>query len=59
MTGRMRFLTYDRLAAGDLADKVTKVRAAIERDDFRVLMSSGSTSGPITERNSTMRRGCY
>lgn len=31
----MRFLTYDRLAAGDLADKVARVRAAIERDDFK------------------------
>ena len=29
----MRFLTYDRLAAGDLADKVARVRAAIERDE--------------------------
>ena len=31
----MRFLTYHGLAPGDLADKVEKVRAAIERDDFR------------------------
>jgi hypothetical protein len=31
----VRFLTYHGLAPGDLADKVEKVRAAIERDDFR------------------------
>ena len=31
----MRFLTYKRLAAGDLDDKVAKVRSAIERDDFK------------------------
>lgn len=31
----MRFLTYDGLHPGDLAAKVEKVRAAIERDDFR------------------------
>ena len=31
----MRFLTYHGLAPSDLADKVEKVRAAIERDDFR------------------------
>ncbi len=31
----MRFLTYHGLAPGDLADRVEKVRAAIERDDFR------------------------
>ena len=31
----MRFLTCQGLAPGDLADKVEKVRAAIERDDFR------------------------
>ena len=31
----MRFLTYAGLAPGDLAGKVDKVRAAIERDDFR------------------------
>jgi len=31
----MRFLTYRDLAPGDLAAKVDKVRAAIERDDFR------------------------
>ena len=31
----MRFLTYHGLAPSDLADKVEKVRAAIEQDDFR------------------------
>jgi len=31
----VRFLTYHGLAPGDLAAKVEKVRAAIERDDFR------------------------
>jgi len=31
----VRFLTYHGLAPGELADKVEKVRAAIERDDFR------------------------
>lgn len=31
----MRFLTYESLEPGDLAAKVDKVRAAIERDDFR------------------------
>jgi hypothetical protein len=31
----VRFLTCQGLAPGDLADKVEKVRAAIERDDFR------------------------
>jgi hypothetical protein len=31
----VRFLTYHDLAPGDLADKIEKVRAAIERDDFR------------------------
>ena len=31
----MRFLTYHGLAPADLADKVDKVRAAIERDEFR------------------------
>jgi len=31
----VRFLTYHGLAPSDLADKVEKVRAAIERDDFR------------------------
>jgi hypothetical protein len=31
----VRFLTSHDLAAGDLADKVEKVRLAIERDDFR------------------------
>jgi hypothetical protein len=55
----MRFLTYDRLAAGDLADKVAKVRAAIERDDFKSPDVKRLQSGPITERSSTMRRGCY
>jgi len=31
----VRFLTYHGLAPADLADKVDKVRAAIERDEFR------------------------
>src|SRR5687767_9902876 len=31
----MRFLAYEGLAPGELAAKVEKVRAAIERDDFR------------------------
>jgi hypothetical protein len=31
----VRFLTYHGLAAGDLTDKVEKVRTAIARDDFR------------------------
>lgn len=31
----MRFLTYENLAAGELAPKIEWVRAAIERDDFR------------------------
>ena len=31
----MRFLAYEQLAAGDLEDKVARVRAAIERDDFK------------------------
>lgn len=31
----MRFLTYEGLHPGDLAEKVDRVRAAIERDDFR------------------------
>ena len=31
----MRFLTYQALEPGDLAGKVDKVRAAVERDDFR------------------------
>jgi hypothetical protein len=31
----MRFLTYESLRAGDLDAAVDKVRAAIERDDFR------------------------
>jgi hypothetical protein len=31
----MRFLTYEGLHPGDLSTKVERVRAAIERDDFR------------------------
>ena len=42
----MRFLAYEGLGAGDLAPQVEKVRAAIERDDFRSPDVKKLTSGP-------------
>jgi hypothetical protein len=54
----VRFLTSHDLAAGDLADKVEKVRLAIERDDFRSPDVKKLGQAQFYRASSTTPRAC-